>query len=508
MSSTRALVRAHVYFDSITLANAAAAAAAQPGVEAAAAVLATDGGRQSLAEQGLLAAQALGAGPNDLVVAARAATAEQAEAALATALAVLDRPSPVRAAPSFDLPPRSMASALRRVSDAPLAVISVPGPYAAAEAFQALHGGLHVFLFSDHVPVEQEVALKRLAERRGLLLMGPEAGTAIVDGLGLGFANAVRGGEVGLVGASGSGLQEVSILLHRLGQGVSQVIGTGARDLSAEVGGLMTRRAIHLLSKDPYTRRIVLVSKPPSPEVARQALRWLAEADKPSVACFLDEATWRALDRDTSAEAQAWASGPAQPVHVARTLEQAAFVAAGQPPPPPGLDADLQAVARAEASRLAPGQEMVVGLFSGGSLADEAALVLGGRARARIWDLGADKYTLGRPHPIIDPTLRVQRLFGQAEDPRVAVVLLDVVLGYGAHPDPAAVLAPAIVEARRRAEQEGRHLAVVAHLVAADQDPQDPAAQAGRLSEAGVVLAPTNAAAARLAAAIAASSEG
>jgi len=480
-------VHPKAYHDSVTLMQVSAALADAPGVEAAAAVMATPLNRDYLREGGLLDAAAESAGPDDLVIAVRAATAEQARAAQARALALLAG-GPREVAPGAPQPPRSLTAAHRRAPDATLALVSVPGPYAAGEARQALAAGLDVFLFSDNVLVEDEVALKRLAERRGRLVMGPECGTAILDGVGLGFANRVRCGSIGLVGASGTGLQEVSVLLHRWGSGVSQAIGTGGRDLSAAVGGLATRAALRRLAADPATERVVLVSKPPSEAVAREALSWLAASGKPAVACFLG------VDL---------AEPPPPGVVLAATLEETAWRALGRDDAPPMLAPGLRDQAAAAAGRLAPGQEVVAGLFSGGSLHGEAALVLGDAIPTRFTDLGDAEYTAGRPHPIIDSTLRVQHLLAAAADPTVAVLLLDVVLGYGAHPDPAGALAGPIRAAREQAERAGRYLPVVAYLCGTEDDPQGLAGQAATLRQAGALLAETNAMAARLAGAIA-----
>lgn len=480
-------VHPRAYHDSVTLMQVSAALAAAPGVEAAAVVMATPLNRDYLRDSGLLDAAAEGAAPDDLVIAVRAATAEQAAAAQARALALLSGGAR-DTAPGAPQPPRSLTAARRRLPDASLALVSVPGPYAAGEARQALGAGLDVFLFSDNVPVEDEVVLKRLADERGLLVMGPECGTAILDGVGLGFANRVRRGSVGLVGASGTGLQEISVLLHRWDGGVSQAIGTGGRDLSAAVGGLATRAALRRLAADPHTETIGLISKPPSEAVARAALGWLVAGGKPAVACFLG------VDL---------AESPPPGVAVAHTLEETAWRALGRGGAPPALAPGLSEEAAAAAVRLAPGQRVVAGLFSGGTLCGEAALVLGDRVPTRFVDLGEAEYTVGRPHPIIDPTLRAQHLLALAADPAVAVVLLDVVLGYGAHPDPAGALAGPIGEARALAERGGRYLPVVAYLCGTDDDPQGRAAQTATLRQAGALLAETNAMAARLAGAIA-----
>jgi succinyl-CoA synthetase alpha subunit len=382
---------------------------------------------------------------------------------------------------------------VRLLPTANLALISTPGPYAAAEAWKALKRGLHVLLFSDNVPIGQEIELKRAAHRRGLLLMGPDCGTAILDGAPLGFANAVRRGRVGLVGASGTGLQQVSCLLDRLGEGVSQVIGVGGRDLDERVGGLMMRAGIQRLAADPGTAVIGLVSKPPAPAVAQGVLEAATASGKPVVVCFLGGDPSIVRDRGAC---------PAATLDEAATL--CAAHARGDSPDraaPLAWSPDLAARADALAGRFAPGQRWIHGLYSGGTLCQEAALVLRELSGAHACvDLGADEFTLGRPHPMIDFRLRNEKILAAAKEPAAAVILLDVVLGYAAHPDPAGALLPAIRVARAQAAAAGRHVVFVASVCGTPADPQPLAAQEEALTKAGVLLAPSNALAARLAA--------
>jgi FdrA protein len=313
----------------------------------------------------------------------------------------------------------------------------------------------------------------------------------------LGFANAVRRGRIGLVGASGTGLQQVSCLIDRLGDGVSQVIGVGGRDLDERVGGLMMLAGIDVLASDTRTEVIVLVSKPPAPSVARQVLGQACASGKPVVVNF--------LGGDGAAIRQAGAT-PAttleEAAHVAVTLARGEHVSATD-----GLDPELVARARAQVGRFAAGQRHVRGLFSGGTLCQEAALILeesgGSAAGHTMVDLGGDEFTVGRPHPMIDFRLRNERIVKAVLDPTTAVILLDVVLGYGAHPDPAGALIPAVERARERTVEAGRALGLVASVCGTVGDPQDLARQEDKLAAAGVMLAPSNAQAARLAAALA-----
>jgi len=486
---TAVRVRGGRWADSAKMMAAARAAESAEGVTRALCFMGTPANREEAAGFGITDPAIDAAGPDDLVIAVQG---DGAEAGAAAAEEVLDR-APGRAggdgAAAAVRAPRSMASA-----SADVAIVSVPGEYAALEAHKALGAGMDVLLFSDGVTVEDEVALKRRAHDLGLLVMGPGAGTAIIDGVALGFANVVARGSVGVVAAAGTGAQEVTVLLDRAGAGVSRCYGTGGRDLKDDVGAVTALDAIARLAADPGTEVILCVSKPPSPAVAARVLQALAGCGTPAVACMVGGGV-----------------DPVDGVALAGTLEEAALLAAGlaghpaSPVPPP------------RAGWVSGGD--VRGLFSGGTLCSEAAAILAeilgdvrtnapaGRARTlegeprghACIDLGEEEYTRGRPHPMIDPAARAERLAVDAADPDVGVVLLDVVLGYSSHDDPAGVLAPVIRQALAARPQ----LAVVAYVLGTEADPQVRSRQEAVLTDAGVRLAPTNAAAARLAAALA-----
>jgi FdrA protein len=506
-----ARVTRNFYRDSVALMQLSARLLALPGVRQASAVMASPGNLALLREADLLADD-IAAGPNDLLVAL-----DGEEAAVTAALEEAERafnptvPSGPGGGPR-QLAPRSLEMALEAAPAANLALISTPGDYAGAEAMKALRLGLHVMMFSDNVPVEDEIALKRYASAHDLLVMGPDCGTAIIGGVPLGFANVVRCGDIGLVAASGTGLQQVTCLIDRLGGGISQAIGTGGHDLSREVGGTTMLQGLAALAADPQTRVIVLISKPPSPEVAARVLARARAAGKPVVVNFIG------ADPRTISDLG---------LIPARTLEDAAVLAvgaaAGRPPAPidPGTS-DLP--------RVAVGQRYIRGLYSGGTFCYEATLLLAGalsevhsntpvgsaQALANVWeswghtlvDLGDDVFTRGRPHPMIDPRLRLERLAVEARDPTTAVILLDIVLGYGAHADPAGGLAPDIEAAIAEARAAGRQLAVVGFVCGTAKDPQHLERQEARLREAGMLLAPSNVQAVQLAARIAASAGG
>ncbi|HEX5794395.1 MAG TPA: acyl-CoA synthetase FdrA [Geminicoccaceae bacterium] len=503
----------NLYRDSVSLMQLSATLGRLPGVRQASAVMATAGNLELLREAGLIAA-AVEPSPNDLLVAVEAADEAALADALGAAEAELSRaPAAQESGGPRRIPPKSLEMALGEVPTANLALISTPGDYAAAEAMKALRLGLNVMLFSDNVALEDEIELKTYAREHDLLVMGPDCGTAILSGIPLGFANAVRRGGIGAVAASGTGLQQVTCLIDRWGQGISQAIGTGGHDLSAEVGGITMLQGLKILAADPATRLVVLISKPPHPEVAERVLAAASQAGKPIVVNFLgaDPSTVRRPN-----------------VHPVRTLEDAARLAvalAGDPDTAPGAARSDAAVDHPE---LAPGQRYVRGLYSGGTFCYEALLLLSevlGPVRsntpldpscrlADVWqsqghtaiDLGDDVFTRGRPHPMIDQMLRCERMRKEAADAEVAVVLFDVVLGYGAHADPAAELVPAIQSARAAAG--GREVAFVGSVCGTAADPQDLGRQEAALRDAGVMLADSNAQAVRMAARIAARSGG
>jgi FdrA protein len=470
----RAVVRRNTYADSITLLQVSSAVAQREGVLNAALVMGTELNLELLRDSGLLVDDASSAGLNDLVLAVKADSAASADAAVehAEALLAQQRHSDPSTAAQAE-PPRSLRSALRQLPRANLAMVSVPGPYAAGEARQALALGLHVFLFSDNVSIEDEIDLKRQAREQGLLVMGPDCGTAILNGVGLGFANLVRRGPVGLIGASGTGIQEVSCLLDRAGDGISQAIGTGGRDLSEAVGGIGTLQALDLLRDDPDTDTVVLISKPPSPVVAERVLEAARRMKKRVIACLLGGA-----------------NTPREGVETASNLYQAARLAASDATQWKGISAeDLPRL------RLGEGQRQVRGLFCGGTLCDEAELALAAAEepiQRELIDFGDDRYTRGRAHPMIDPTLRNQALLQAAADPRVAVVLLDVILGHGAHPDPAGAVAPTLRELQQHAAAAGRQIAVLAHVVGTERDGQSLARQEATLRAAGAHVLGSN----------------
>jgi succinyl-CoA synthetase alpha subunit len=382
-------------------------------------------------------------------------------------------------------------AAAKSLPDANLALISVPGDFAVAEARNAIASGLHVMIFSDNVTIEHELALKQEARARGRLVMGPDCGTAIINGVPLAFANRVPRGGIGIVGASGTGTQEVSCLIAQGGGGISQAIGVGGRDLKKEIGGISTLMAIDALDHDADTKHIVLISKPPHSDVAREVLARVGKSKKRFTICFLG------------------ADGAELPANAkfAATLQAAAELALGGKHIGDGFAPALPAARKGK----------IIGLYSGGTLCAETQIILreGGRRIASnapvqgtvpladaggadmIIDLGADEYTQGRPHPMIDPSVRDDALRAALVNPELAVVLLDLVIGYGAHADPAGHLAEIV------AGRPAKAPVLVASVVGTEQDPQGRSAQIRRLESIGILVAPSNAQACELALAIA-----
>lgn len=476
----------NLYRDSVSLMTVSAAALSVPGITAASVVMMTAANVANLAEAGLGTFEA---SPNDLVVAVRG-TDGACEAALAAVREALAGGSaPAAGQGVAEAPPSSIRQAVQRDPAISLALVSVPGDYAAAEALKALRLGLDVMIFSDNVPPEQELRIKRYADSAGLLVMGPDCGTAIVDGIPLGFANVCRRGPIGVVGASGTGVQEVTARVHRLGSGISQALGTGGRDLTEQIGGISMLHGLQALAEDPATEVIVLISKPPARGVAQQVLGAAAALAKPVVVVFLGAEPGQ-VQRD----------GVVAAGSLAQAADFAVDLAAGRRPAavPVSVPDDLP--------RPAPGRRYLRGVFAGGTFCYEAQLVcraagIGSHSNTpvhgnerladsnvsqghTIIDMGDDGFTQGRPHPMIDPALRDARIRAEAEDPQTAVVLFDVVLGYGAADDPIGGLVPVITNAR--------DVVFIAHVCGTDLDPQGRDRVVARLAGAGVLVAGSN----------------
>ena len=510
--TTKVLVKKATYRDSISLMKISNAVAELPGITQAAVVMGTELNRRVLSEAGFADAAIGRAASDDMIVAIEAKDA----ASLGTALTAIEGLlSPGERPASERAPPTSLGDALDLLPDANLTVISVPGQFAKREALQAVARGLNVFLFSSNVSREEELELKRAAKDKGLLMMGPDCGTSIINHKVLGFGNVIREGAIGLASASGTGLQEVTTLIHKAGFGISQAIGTGGGDLSELVGGITMIQAIELLEGDKDTEVIVLISKPPAPRTMGKVLDVAKRCKKPVVLNFLGGVVSPRL------------LGKLRP---ANTLDDAARIACelvgGKRRAAAGpLPAAAASLALAENRKLAKSQKYIRGLFAGGSLCYESQSVLQPLVREvysnapvrpefkvpgdapskkhTCIDMGAEEFVEGRAHPMIDFSLRNLRILQEARDAETAVILLDVELGYGSNADPAGQLVPVIQKAKRLAQDANRRLPFVASVVGTDADFQGLARQEKALSDAGVLLMPSSAQAARLSALIA-----
>jgi len=478
-----------LFLDSVILMQISRSITRLDGVEDAALMIGTPSNLDLLDNAKLLAKASRKATGGDLILAIRGRDEGTAASALAKAEILLERPA-VGHTGTTTLRPRTLRSAQDNLPAANLALISVPGDFAAAEARKALRAGLNVMLFSDNVSLSEEVSLKREAVAAGLLVMGPDCGTAIIGGVPLAFANQIPQGAIGIIGASGTGIQEVSSLIAQAGYGVSHALGVGGRDLSDPVGGISTLAALAMLEADSATRHIVLISKPPSPSVAKRVIDTLAHSEKPCTVCFLG------------------ADAPSLPGNVsfARTLKAASELATGR------SSKNKKPEFKPIIPHVPPGRQRIHGLFCGGTLSSEAQVVfldqgvsvasnapipgaeaIGSGTSHVLIDLGSDEYTRGRPHPMIDPTVRDEELTKTLADPTLAVILLDVVIGFGAHPDPAGTIVRVVAAAGTERP------IVVASVTGTDDDPQDRRTQMAKLVDGGIVVAPTNADAATLA---------
>ncbi len=507
-------IKSGEYHDSVTLLGVAQALSSAEGIVDAAVVMGTPANKGLLSSANLLTEQAQEASPNDLVIAVTGESEEAAQAALGLADRFLSAKPPASGDAGAQPNPRTYTAAVQQLETSNIALISVAGRYAAAVADEALTNNHHVFLFSDNVSLKDEIRLKKRARGQNLFVMGPDAGTSIINGVALGFANHVISGRVGIVAASGTGLQSVSSELSNQGVGISQAIGVGGRDLSTDVGGIMMMQGYQALIDDPETDVIVLISKPPSPKVVKKLLKRVGASRKPTVVCFLGGNVGSIL-----------ATGAVP----ALTLEEAALFAAASAN---GKKIDsvlkklekhrkkLKRKAQEYKSSLNPKQKYYKGLFSGGTFCYETQLILGEmlgikkiRSNAPIHseqkqpgldlnkahtaiDYGADEFTVGRLHPMLDPDLRNRSLLQQALDPQTAVIYIDIVLGYGVHPDPAGAVLPAIQQAREELAQLGREIIFTASVCGTPNDPQNAPDQVEKLKNAGVVVLRSNASAA------------
>ncbi len=506
------VVQKDSYYDSVFLMLTTKAVKQIPGVKNAVVSMATEMNLELLREIGLSTPEADSATPNDLIIVVEGENEEVVEKACQSATDLLHQKKRM-AEQEGEYRPVSFDTALNMVPDSNLVLISVPGVYAAREARKALEKGLHVMLFSDNVSLDDEIALKMLATDRGLLMMGPDCGTAIINGKPLCFANVVKQGDIGIAAASGTGLQEVSCCIDQQGCGISQAIGTGGRDLKdSRVGGMTMMIGIDALQNDPDTRVIVVISKPPAAEVTGKVISRLKDTGKPCVIHFIG------LEPQQQ-EGNLWYAG---------NLEEAAGMAVAlsrgeeYSPRTFTLPEDrVERIVERETGGMSEKQKYLRGLYTGGSLADEAMLLFeregweiysNNQAKPElllkdphasqghtIVDLGGDVFTVGRPHPMIDPSVREERILKEMEDPEVALLLLDIVLGYGSHEDPVGAILKSLSQAKEKAEERGGYLSIIASITGTEGDFQNLGDQKRKLESIGCVVMPSNFQAARLA---------
>ncbi|TWM22605.1 Succinate--CoA ligase [ADP-forming] subunit alpha [Bacillus paralicheniformis] len=484
------IIKENTYQDSIVLMLLSNKLSAIDGVNKVSIMMGTPANKDIFKSSGLGTDELEKAKPNDIVIVIDtnqeekvSEVKEEVEAALKGDSASQDT--------SKDQEAHNWKRAMELANNPNLALISIPGQYAAMEAENALNEGLHVFVFSDNVSKEDEVKLKQKAHEKGLLVMGPDCGTGIIHGVPLAFTNIVNEGDIGVVGASGTGIQEVTSIIDRYGKGVTNAIGTGGRDLSTEVGAITVLDSIKALNQDPKVKVITVISKPPAEEVQQKVLNVLRNIEKPVVTLFLG-------DKPTYQE---------ESIYHAYTLEEAAVVSVqlsngDKPNFEPAVAEDVNV-------SLKDSQVGIKGYYSGGTLASEAAMLLKEAFKEEVLeekkeayilktkhheiiDLGDDMYTQGKPHPMIDPEKRIEMLETSGNDPETAVIMIDNVIGYGSHDDMASKLAPAIKRILANAHQGGRELAVLVTVVGTSKDPQGYEKQIETLKESGAIICETN----------------
>ena len=508
LTSVRNIVKRNFYRDSVQLLHLSEEAKKIDGVKDAAVVMGTATNKEILTKLGLLTEEGRAASGSDMLLAVMADSERETESGLREIEQMLLKPPATKRRSYY-----SIDAAMEAMPGANLAIVSIPGEHARDVVLKLLDQGLNVFLFSDHVQPEVELELKQHARSKGLLVMGPGAGTAIINGKAIGFANVLRKGKIGIVAAAGTGLQEVGVLLSEAGLGVSTALGTGGGDVKTKIGGLMMLQSIDALERDHETDTIVVVSKPPDNDVKERVLDHIANKTKKHyVVCLLGPESYeipssirsRLTRTKTLHAAFLEATLSSAPELHAKAVKQSMF-----------SQDELVSVTNNATKGLKEYQRYVRGLYTGGTLAYETLIILGRligpvysnaplepelklldsyrSMKDSIVDLGEEEFTAGRAHPMIDPTIRRMRFLEEAKDPEVAVILMDIMLGYGSHPDPAGAMLGAVEEAKKIAEAEGRVLPMLAHVCGTEHDPQPRSDQEAKLKQAGVYVFPTNA---------------
>lgn len=502
-------IRENAYYDSVTLMLISKDVSKIDGVEKALVGMGTELNKELASSLEISSSEIEKISPNDFFVALELKDEKIFEKVIEKINELLNKKA---GNDDDEYKPKSLNTALEYQPNSNVVLISVPGEYAVVEARKALDKDLHVMLFSDNVSIEDEKELKEIAYEKGLLMMGPDCGTAIINNVPLAFANVISSGDIGIIAASGTGTQEVSVIIDKLGCGVSQVIGTGGRDLSKEIGGLTMIQGLNALIKDDDTKVIVLISKPPAVEISEKILKIASKCSKPVVVDFIggdyemikSYGVFPSLTLEDAARKAVALSNGSSPVDFIGFEEN---------------EKNIEKMIENEVSKFDKKQKYIRGLYTGGTLTDEAMKMLGEnidkiysniplKSEFRLIDtsksightcidLGDDEFTRGRPHPMIDPSTRADRLKDEANDETVAIILLDFVLGYGSHEDPVGEMLESIEFAKNKAKERGQYLSIVASICGTDKDPQSLKKSERRLKEADVIIMPSNAQAVR-----------
>lgn len=492
-----AIIKNNTYYDSVTLMLVTSEITKIPGVGGASVCMGTELNKEMLRASGLSSPDTENATVNDLIIAFKTTDSSVKDDVLKTVDELLNKKNHRSGSDGATVAvPISLRAGLSEEPDSNIAIISVPGRYAFIEAQKALLSGLNVMLFSDNVSLEEEKILKTYAIKKGLLMMGPDCGTSIINNKGLCFANKIRKGNIGVVGASGTGIQEVTVLIDKFGGGITQAIGVGGRDLSSEIGGIMMLDVLESLENDEETEVILLLSKKPSQSVANKIITAAENCSKSVVICFMGYNEGVTNSKN---------------VFFVPTLEEAAMKTLELTGIKPDMELEDLSFSEDLAKKLLPEQKYVKGLFCGGTLCSEAEYVFNkcladssnGKdvgetltKRHIFLDLGDDKYTVGKPHPMIDPTIRNEKIVEEAKNKETAAIILDFVIGYGAHGDPASVAHKSIQEVKAISP----NMVIIAYVCGTEKDFQGLQKQKDILKSAGVIIADSNAQAARIAA--------
>ena len=492
------------YIDSLETLFATTVLNDQPGIEMGYIGMCNSTFRDVITDIGLMTDEIAACSENDYVIVAEAESQEAFDLAVAEVDKSMETKDSGQETAEYD----TTDAALAAHPEVNLVQIAVPGDCALEEAKKALNAGKHICVFSNNVPFEDEREMKELAREKGLLCMGPDCGVANINGSALVLSSINNRGPFGIVGASGTGIQHVAAILHEAGSGVTQTIGVGGNDLKDPIGGISMLMGLDALEHDPETKYIIVISRKPGEKTLPVICDKLKSLSKPCVVLFMG------CEREiVEATGSVWAENlddcgikALQLIGVDYSL---------------GTEEELDAIAREAVEGMAPEQKYVRGGYSGGTYMDEAMHAMYGEI-GDVWsncplnpdyqlkdsyqsventviDYGEEEFTLGRPHPAIDPSIRKPAVLREASDPKVAVICLDFILTPPGHPDPAGYLVEDIKKAQEMAAERGGKLVFIASVLGTTADFQNIRVQEQELRDAGVIVCTSNARAARLA---------